>query len=117
MLQVLFSDVVCLLRWFSVFHMFLQLVHMHVSSVTSAFRHTLQVLHLDVLKVDRVWISVLAFCYLVFVSPPPGADWASVTPSSSSRCSAGPRGRNGAGPSKPGRKYCRAGAQTEQLQT
>jgi hypothetical protein len=74
---------------------------MHVSSVISAFRHTLQVLHLDVLKLDRVWISVLAFCCLVLVSPSPGADWASAIPSplldvDDVQDSAGPRGRNGA---------------------
>ena len=34
--------------------MFLQVFKMHVSSVSSAFRHMLQVLHLDVLEVDRV---------------------------------------------------------------
>jgi hypothetical protein len=38
----------------SVFHVFLQVFHMHISSVSSAFKCMLQMLHLDVLKLDRV---------------------------------------------------------------
>ena len=50
--------------WFSsVFHVFLQVFHMHVlsvssvSSVSSVFRRILQMLHLDVSKVDRVFVT------------------------------------------------------------
>jgi hypothetical protein len=42
----------------------------------------LQVLHLDVLKVDRVLHLPLVFCCLASLSPPPPvAGWASATPS------------------------------------
>ena len=37
-----------------VFHMFLQVFQMHVSSILSGFKRMLQVLHVNVLKVDRV---------------------------------------------------------------
>jgi hypothetical protein len=43
------------LQWFQVFfQVFLQVFPMYVSSVPSAFRRMLQVLHLNVSKVDRV---------------------------------------------------------------
>ena len=39
---------------FQVFHVFFQVFQMHVSNVSSAFIRMLQVLYLDVLKVNRV---------------------------------------------------------------
>jgi hypothetical protein len=38
----------------SVFQVFLQVFHMHVSSDLDAFEHRLQVLHLNISKVNRV---------------------------------------------------------------
>jgi hypothetical protein len=44
------------LQWFSsIFHVFLQVFQTHVLSVSFAFRHVFQTLHLDVSKVDQVW--------------------------------------------------------------
>ena len=40
--------------FYNSFQVFLQVFHMHVSSVSSAFGCMLQMLHLDVVKVDRV---------------------------------------------------------------
>jgi hypothetical protein len=40
--------------FFKCFHVFFQVFQKHVSSISSVFRRILQVLHLDVLKVDRV---------------------------------------------------------------
>ena len=37
-----------------VFHVFLQVFQMHVSSILSGFKRMLQVLHVNVLKVDQV---------------------------------------------------------------
>jgi hypothetical protein len=48
----------------------------HVSSASSIFRRVLQVLYLDVSKVDKMLHLLLTFCCLVSVSPPPGARWA-----------------------------------------
>jgi hypothetical protein len=48
MLQVFYLDVVYDCNGFKFFHMFLQVFHTHVSSVSSVFKHILQVLHLDV---------------------------------------------------------------------
>jgi len=52
----IFLDVAYVLQWFSsVFHMFfLQVFQTHVSKFSSIFCCMLQVLHLDVSKVDRV---------------------------------------------------------------
>jgi hypothetical protein len=56
--SVLSECCVCL-HWFStVFQVFLQVFQKHVSSVPSAFKGMLQVLYLDVLKVDRVLYMV-----------------------------------------------------------
>ena len=55
MLQAFYLDVAYVLHGFQVFYMcVLQMFQMHVSSVSSAFRRMLQVLRLDVSKVDRV---------------------------------------------------------------
>ena len=95
MLQVFYLDVAYVLQWFlSVFHMFLQVFQMHVSCVSSAIRRILQVLHPDVLKVDRVLHLSPYFCCLASVSPPPtSVGWAfeleaqaGAAPSPSSRC-------------------------------
>jgi hypothetical protein len=48
---------------------------MYVSSVSSAFRHMLQVLSLDVSKVDKV-LHLPRFLLPCSVSPPPSAEWA-----------------------------------------
>jgi hypothetical protein len=46
----------------SVFHVFLQVFQTHVSNVSFVFRRILQLLHLDVLKPDRVLhLSLIAF--------------------------------------------------------
>jgi hypothetical protein len=50
MLQVFYLDVAYVLQWFSSVLVF----QMHVSSVSSAFRRMLQVLHLNISKVDWV---------------------------------------------------------------
>jgi hypothetical protein len=43
------------LQWFSsCFHVFLQVFQKHVLSVSFIFRHMLQVLHLDVSKIDQM---------------------------------------------------------------
>jgi hypothetical protein len=70
-----YLDVAYVLQWFQVFfQVFLQVFQMHVSSVSSIFRHMLQMLHLDVSKVDQV----LHFRPPVSVSPhPPDAGWSS----------------------------------------
>jgi hypothetical protein len=49
-----YLDVVYVLQWFifKCFHVFLLVFQMHFSSVSSVFRRILQVLHLDVSKVD-----------------------------------------------------------------
>ena len=55
MLQVFYLYVAYVLQCFlSVFHVFLQVFQMHVSIISSVFFYMLQVLHLDILKVDRV---------------------------------------------------------------
>ena len=81
MLQVFYLDVAYVLQWFlSVFHMFLQVFQMHVSCVSSAIRRILQVLHPDVLKVDRVLHLSPYFCCLASVSHLPDTGWASTVP-------------------------------------
>jgi hypothetical protein len=50
-------------RYSSVFHMFLQVFQMHDSYVLSGLRHILQVLHLNVSKVD--WVLHLLSCFLL----------------------------------------------------
>jgi hypothetical protein len=82
--------------WFSsVFQVFLQIFRMHVSSVSSAIRRILQMLHLDVSSRSSVASpSLLAFDCLALVSPPSlVVSWASepeaqagATRSLSSRC-------------------------------
>jgi hypothetical protein len=55
MLQVFYLDVTCVCNDFQTFFKcFFQLFQKHVSSVSSIFRRMLQLLHLDVSKVDRV---------------------------------------------------------------
>jgi hypothetical protein len=54
MVQVFYLDVAYVCNGFKCFQMFLQMFQMHVSSISSVFRCTLQVLPLDVLKIDRV---------------------------------------------------------------
>ena len=55
MLQVFYFDVLYVLQRFSnIFYVFLQVFQMHVSNVLSALKRMLQLLHLDVSKVDRV---------------------------------------------------------------
>jgi hypothetical protein len=44
----------CCVYFYTDFHVFLQVFQMHVSSVSSFFRRMLQVLHLNVSKVDQV---------------------------------------------------------------
>ena len=63
---------VCFRNSFKCFQVFLQVFQMHVSSFSSALRRMLQVLHLNVSKVDRV-LHLLAFSRLASVSPPPPA--------------------------------------------
>jgi hypothetical protein len=71
-----YLDVAYVLQWFSsVFHVFLQVFKVHVSSVSSTFRRMLQVSHLDVSKVDRVLHLSLRFLLPRLGSPPPGASW------------------------------------------
>ena len=70
-----------LLMFYNSFQVFLQVFQMHVSSVSSVFRRMLQVLCLNVSKVDGCCISLLAFCCLASVSPPLSVVWASATPS------------------------------------
>jgi hypothetical protein len=54
-LQAFYLDVAYVFAMVSsVFQVFLQVFQIHVSSVSSAFRHMLQLLHLNILKVDRV---------------------------------------------------------------
>ena len=71
------------LQWFQVF---LQEFQTHILSVSSVFMRMLQVLHLDVLKVDRM--LHLPPCFFVashrclFL----GAGWASTAPPPLSRC-------------------------------
>jgi hypothetical protein len=68
------------------FQVFLQVFQIYVSSVS--FSRMLQVLHLDVSKIDRM----LHFSHhnllprLNVSPPPPGAGWASTVLSRSSRC-------------------------------
>jgi hypothetical protein len=51
---------------------------MHVSSVSSAFTRVLQVLYLNVSKIDLVFHLSPRLLLLALVSPPPpDADWAS----------------------------------------
>jgi hypothetical protein len=82
--------VIWMLRMFfvivsSVFQVFLLVFQMHVSSVSFAFRHMLQVLHLNVLKVDWVLhISPRLLLPRLGVSPPPSAGWTSAVSSLSS---------------------------------
>jgi hypothetical protein len=45
---------VCFAMVFKCFQVFLRVFQTHVSSVSSVFRRTFQMLHLDVSKVDRV---------------------------------------------------------------
>jgi hypothetical protein len=52
--HILSGCCVCFTWFSSGFQMFLQVFQMHVSSVSSTFRSMLQVLHLDISKVDRV---------------------------------------------------------------
>jgi hypothetical protein len=55
MLQVFYLNVVYVLQWFSsVSCVFLQVFQTYISSVLSVLRHILQVLYLDISKVDRV---------------------------------------------------------------
>jgi hypothetical protein len=49
----------------------MQVFQMHVSSVSSAFIHMLQLLHLNVLKADRVLHLLPRFLLSSSVSPPP----------------------------------------------
>jgi hypothetical protein len=59
-----YLNVPYVLQWFfSVSHVFLQVFQMHVSSVSSAFKHMLQVLYLDVSKVD--WMLYLSPRFLL----------------------------------------------------
>jgi hypothetical protein len=44
----------CCVCFYNGFQMFLQVFQIHISSASSIFRHMLQVLHLDILKVDQV---------------------------------------------------------------
>jgi hypothetical protein len=54
-LQVFYLDVVYVFAMVSsVFQLFLQAYHMYVSSVSFALKRMLQVLHLNILKVDQV---------------------------------------------------------------
>ena len=54
-----------------------QVFEKHISSVSSIFKRMLQVLHLDVSKVDRTLHLPSRFCYLASVFPhPPGVGWA-----------------------------------------
>jgi hypothetical protein len=59
----------------NVFHVFLQVFQMHVSSVSDAFIRMLQMLHLDVLKID--WVLHLYPCFLLPLLgvSSPGAGW------------------------------------------
>jgi len=80
MLQVFYPDIDYVLQWFS--SVFLQVFQKHVSSVSSTFRHMLQVLHLDVLKINQVLHLPRRFFYCLtsVFSLPPGAGWASSVP-------------------------------------
>ena len=82
MLQVFYLDVAYILQWFpSAFHVFLQVFQMNVSSGSSAFKYMLQLLHLNVLKVDRVLYLLLRFLLPSSVfAPPLDAGSASVAP-------------------------------------
>jgi hypothetical protein len=52
---VFYLDVAYVLQCFlSVFQVLLQVFQKHISSVLSVFRRMLQMLHIDVLKVDQV---------------------------------------------------------------
>jgi hypothetical protein len=67
-----------------VFSGVLQVFQMHLSSISSAFRLMLHVLHLYVSKVDRVLHLSPRFLPLPSVfPPPPGTGWASAAPSPS----------------------------------
>ena len=52
--SVLSGCCVCFTMVFKCFQVFLQVFQMHVSSASSVFRRMLQVLHLNISKVDRV---------------------------------------------------------------
>jgi hypothetical protein len=53
MLKCFYLDVACVCNGFQVFFsFFLQVFQTHVSNVSYAFRRILQVLHIDVSKVD-----------------------------------------------------------------
>ena len=52
--NILFGCCVCFIMVFKCFQVFLQVFRMYVSSISSAFRRMLQVLYLDVSKVDRL---------------------------------------------------------------
>jgi hypothetical protein len=81
--HICYKCFIWILRMFyNVFHVFLQVFQMHVSSVSSAFRH---MLHLDVSKVDQVLHLHLHFLLnslgvsssqgrLVSATPPPLLD-------------------------------------------
>jgi hypothetical protein len=72
---VFYLNVAYVLQWFSsVFYVFLQVFHMHVSTVLSDFRHMLQILHLDVLK-SRLGVASPSSLSTT------GASWASAAPS------------------------------------
>ena len=65
--SILSGCCVCFTMVFKCFHVFLQVFQRHVSSVSSAFRRMLQVLHLDVSKVNRV-LHILQCDLLVVVA-------------------------------------------------
>jgi hypothetical protein len=66
MLQVFYLDVAYVLHGF---HVFLQVFQMLVSSISSDFKHILQVLHLDISKIDQM----LHLPPYFLLSPPQGA--------------------------------------------
>jgi hypothetical protein len=76
----------CVASVLSGLQVFLQVFQIHVSSVS--FRRMLQVLHLDVSKVDRMlyFSSHLLLPRLGVSRPPPSTGWASTSLFRSSRC-------------------------------
>jgi hypothetical protein len=54
MLQLFYLDIAYVCNSFTCFQVFLQVFQMHVLSISSVFIRMLQMLHLDILKVDQV---------------------------------------------------------------